>query len=428
MASTEQQNPAEQTRAREFDLILYGASGFVGKITAEYLAQAAPDYARIALAGRSKAKLQKVLDEIGGVAHTWAVIEADATNQDSLDAMARRGQVVVTTVGPYAKYGLPLVEACAKAGTDYADLTGEPLFIREAIDKYQELAARNGARIVNSCGFDSIPSDLSVYLIYKQALQDDAGELNDTTLYVKAMRGGMSGGTVDSGMTQAKRIAADSNLKGVAHDPYTLSTDRALEPDFGKQSDFGLGRAKDVDPSLSGWTTTFLMAYHNTRIVRRTNGLLGWAYGKQFRYRELMGTGKSAGAPVLAGAIAGALGVWNSFGHLIVKATPEKVLEKVLPAPGTGPSAEARRKGYFTIETYADTTSGARYKATFAMKGDPGYQATAVLLGEAGLCLALDRDALSELRGILTPAAAMGEPLARRLRKAGATITVERAR
>ncbi|WP_041450768.1 saccharopine dehydrogenase family protein [Hoyosella subflava] len=411
---------------REFDLILYGASGFVGRLTAQHLAQSAPDYARIALAGRSKQKLQAVIDEIGGVAHTWPVVEADASDPASLAAMAGRTRTVVTTVGPYAKYGLPLVEACVNAGTDYADLTGEQLFVHDSIEKFHERAQETGARIVHSCGFDSIPSDLNVYSIYQQALADDAGELSDTTLYVKAMRGGMSGGTVASGRRQMERESENPELARIVKDPYTFSTDRTLEPDLGDQKDSGFGKASDIDPSLKGWTATFLMAPYNTRVVRRTNGLLGWAYGKQFRYREVMGTGSSVASPLFAAALSGALGAMWKFGPTLFRRAPQKVIDRVLPQPGSGPSEEARLKGFFVIETYADTSSGARYKATFAAQGDPGYAATAVMLGEAGLCLALDRDQLSALTGVITPAAAMGEALPTRLRAAGVKMETER--
>ncbi|MBB3037860.1 saccharopine dehydrogenase family protein [Hoyosella altamirensis] len=411
---------------REFDVILYGASGFVGRLTAQHLAQSAPDYARIALAGRSKQKLQAVIDEIGGVAHTWPVVEADASDPASLAAMASRTRTVVTTVGPYAKYGLPLVEACVNAGTDYADLTGEQLFVHDSIEQFHERAEETGARIVHSCGFDSIPSDLNVYSIYQQALADDTGELTDTTLYVKAMRGGMSGGTVASGRRQMERESENPELARIVKDPYTFSTDRTLEPDLGDQKDNGFGKASDIDPSLKGWTATFLMAPYNTRVVRRTNGLLGWAYGKQFRYREVMGTGASVASPLFAAALSGALGAMWKFGPTLFRRAPQKVIDRVLPQPGSGPSEEARLKGFFVIETYANTSSGARYKATFAAQGDPGYAATAVMLGEAGLCLALDRDQLSALTGVITPAAAMGEALPRRLRAAGVKMETER--
>ena len=182
---------------REFDIVLYGATGFVGKLTAEYLAQAGGD-ARIALAGRSTERLLAVRDTLGETAQSWPLLAADAASPSTLNEMAARTQVVVTTVGPYTRYGLPLVAACAGAGTDYADLTGESPFIRSSIDLYHKQAVDTGARIVHSCGFDSVPSDLSVYALYRAAGEADAGELVDTDFVVRSMSGGLSGGTIAS--------------------------------------------------------------------------------------------------------------------------------------------------------------------------------------------------------------------------------------
>ncbi|MET8774346.1 saccharopine dehydrogenase NADP-binding domain-containing protein [Nocardia sp. NPDC004654] len=412
---------------REFDIALFGATGFVGKLTAEYLLDAAPSDARIALAGRSLDKLTKVRAELGPKAAAWDLVVADSTDQSALDALVARTKVVVTTVGPYLRYGLPLVAACAKAGTHYADLTGEPLFIREAIDTYHDEAARTGAKIVNSCGYDSIPSDLSVYQLYRSTVADNTGELTDTTL-IASLKGGVSGGTIDSGRAMMEAIAADSSKASVLSHPYSLSPDKSMDPDVGRQSDQALQRASSIDPSLDGWVATFVMAAHNTKIVRRSNGLLGWVYGKNFRYREVMNAGKSAAAPLVAAGMAGGIVATMATGALLSRVSAgRKLLDRVLPKPGTGPSEEARRSGWFTMKTYARTTSGAKYVATFAGQGDPGYQATAVMLGEAGLCLAFDTDKQPELAGILTPAAAMGDALTDRLRAAGMTIEVERS-
>ncbi|MEV0028495.1 saccharopine dehydrogenase NADP-binding domain-containing protein [Nocardia sp. NPDC050793] len=412
---------------REFDIALFGATGFVGKLTAEYLLDAAPSDARIALAGRSLDKLTKVRAELGPKAASWDLVVADSTDQAALDALAARTKVVVTTVGPYLRYGLPLVAACAKAGTHYADLTGEPLFIREAIDTYHDEAVRTGAKIVNSCGYDSIPSDLSVYQVYRTSVSDNTGELTDTTL-IASLKGGVSGGTIDSGRAMMEAIAADSSKASVLSHPYSLSPDKSMEPDVGRQSDQALQRASGIDPSLDGWVSTFVMAAHNTKIVRRSNGLLGWVYGKNFRYREVMSAGKSAAAPLVAAGMAGGIVATMATGALLSRVSAgRKLLDRVLPKPGTGPSEEARRSGWFTMKTYAHTTSGAKYVATFAGQGDPGYQATAVMLGESGLSLAFDTDKQPELAGILTPAAAMGDALTDRLRAAGMTIEVRRA-
>ncbi|MFQ6398408.1 saccharopine dehydrogenase family protein [Nocardia sp. KC 131] len=412
---------------REFDLTLFGATGFVGKLTAEYLTRAAPEAARIALAGRSLDKLTKVRDELGPAAAGWELIVADSTDQAALDALAARTTVVVTTVGPYLRYGLPLVAACAKSGTHYADLTGEPLFIRDSIDQFHDEAAATGAKIVNSCGYDSIPSDISVYELYKRSVADNTGELEETTLVAK-MKGGASGGTIDSGRAMMEAIAADPSKGRVMSHPYSLSPDKSKDPDVGRQTDQALQRASSIDPSLDGWVATFVMGAHNTKIVRRTNGLLGWVYGKNFRYREVMSAGKSPAAPLIAAGIAGGIVATMAAGAALSRVSPgRKLLDRVLPKPGTGPDEKARASGWFTMKTFTRTSSGAKYVATFAGTGDPGYQATAVMLGESGLCLAFDGDKQPELAGILTPAAAMGDALTDRLRAAGITIEVDQA-
>ncbi|NKY56544.1 saccharopine dehydrogenase family protein [Nocardia flavorosea] len=409
------------TDTREFDLIVFGATGFVGKLTARYLLGAAPAAARIALAGRSEHKLAAVRDEIG--AYEWGLVVADSTDQNSLDSLAARTTAVITTVGPYLRYGMPLVAACAKAGTHYADLTGEPLFIREAIDSYHEEAARTGAKIVNSCGYDSVPSDLSVYQLYRRTVADNTGELGDTTL-IATLRGGVSGGTIDSGRAMMEAVAADKSKGAVLSHPYSLSPDKSMDPDVGRQSDLVLERAREIDPSLDGWVGTFVMAAHNTKIVRRSNGLLGWVYGKNFRYRETMGAGNSPLAPLVAAGISGGVVAGMAAGGLLSRFRAGRaLLDRILPAPGTGPGERTRENGWFRMRTYTRTTSGARYLATFAGQGDPGYKATAVLLGESGLALAFDPK--PEIAGILTPAAAIGDVLTERLRAAGMTIDVE---
>lgn len=411
---------------REFDIILYGATGFVGKLTAEYLARAGGD-ARIALAGRSTERLRVVRDSLGEAAAAWPLIAADASAPSTLADIAARTRVVVTTVGPYTRYGLPLVAACAAAGTDYADLTGETMFIRDSIDGYHKQAVDTGARIVHSCGFDSIPSDLTVYALYKQAQRDGAGELGDTTFVLRDMAGGVSGGTVASMLEVMATASGDPAARREMADPYTLSTDRQAEPDFGHQSDTPWRRGRDIAPELDGlWTGAFPMGAPNSRIVRRSNALLDWSYGRTFRYTEMMSTGSSIAAPVAAALGTAANAAVLGLGSRYFNKLPRRMVDRVVPKPGTGPSERARENGHYTVETYTTTTSGARYRALMAQRGDPGYKATSVLLGECGLALALDRDALSDLRGVLTPAASMGDALMARFPAAGVRLETDR--
>lgn len=404
--------PADRTH----DLVLYGASGFIGRLTAAYLARHAPVGTRLALAGRSLDRLAAVRDELGERAAGWDLLAADAGDAAGLTALAEQTGVVVTTVGPYAKYGHALVAACAAAGTHYADLAGELLFVRDCIDRQHDTARRTGARLVHACGFDSVPSDLAVLATAQQAAADGAGELTDTTLLVVAIRGGLSGGTLDSLRNQVDVLRADGSLRRLVTDPYTLSPDRGAEPDLPADSD-----TPTVGRENGRWIGPFAMAPFNTRIVRRSNALQHWAYGRQFRYQEAMSFGSSPLGPLLAlGTGAGllALGSGLAFGPT------RGLLDRLLPAPGEGPSREARERGHFRLEVTATTVTGARYRTTVAAQGDPGYAATAVMLGESGLSLALDP--LASGGGVLTPATAMGAPLADRLRVAGFTLTTER--
>jgi trans enoyl reductase len=411
---------------REFDIVLYGATGFSGKLTAQYLARNGSE-ARIALAGRSSERLMAVRQMLGPTAQDWPLIAADASRPSTLAAMANRAQVVLTTVGPYARYGLPLVAACAAAGTDYADLTGEVMFARNSIDLCHKQAADTGARIVLSCGFDSIPSDLNVYQLYRRAIDDGTGELTDTTFVLRSFSQlGASGGTVASLLGTTRAASSDPEARRIIDDPYTLTTDRGTEPELGPQPDFEWRRGRDVAPELARfWIGGFVLASHNTRIIRRSNALQDWAYGRRFRYSETMSLGKSFAAPVASAAVTAAMKGVFGLGNKYAGRLPQRLADRVVPKPGTGPSAARRKRGHYTVETYTTTTTGARYMATFAQNCD-AYHGTSVLLGESGLALALDRDRLSQLRGVLTPAAALGDALLARLPAAGVSIQTSR--
>lgn len=404
----------------DIHIVLYGATGFTGRLVAEYLAESAPDGVRIALAGRSAEKVAGIRDGLGEAAADWPIMVADAADADSLAHMARHSRVVISTVGPYATHGLPLVEACAAAGTDYVDLTGEVLFIRDSADRFDAAARASGARIVHSCGFDSIPSDLGVFDLAQRVAADGAGSLQDTTLLVTKMRGGISGGTLASGMAEMSAARADPARKAVLRDPYSLSPNRDAEPDLGDQPD---SKTSWFDDDLGQWVGPFFMAGINTRVVRRSNALLAYHYGREFRYRELMGLGTGPDAAAKGAALAGGtLGLGAIMSNEVTGKAATAVASKALPKPGEGPDEETRRKGHFTMQIHATTTSGARYVETVSAKGDPGYQATCVMLGEAALCLALDSDRLPGVDGVLTPAAAFGSVLIDRLRRAGMTF------
>ncbi|MGK5680666.1 saccharopine dehydrogenase family protein [Actinoplanes sp. URMC 104] len=405
-------------RVREHDIVVYGATGFVGVITARYLAEHAPAGTRVALAGRSGQRLADVRGQLGV---DWPTVVADAADGEALSRLAASARVVITTVGPYLRYGKQLARACAEAGTDYVDLTGEVVFARESIDGNHEIARRTGARIVHSCGFDSVPSDLGVHVLAQRVAADGAGELTDTTMVVTSLRGGVSGGTVDTLRTQLDVVRDDRRLRRIAAGPYSLSPDRAAEPDLGRQGDVATVRGADVHPRLRGTLAPFFMASYNTRVVRRSNALRDWRYGRRFRYRELMSVGASPLSPLLANGVR--LGLGALVAGMMLPPT-RFVLDRVLPKPGSGPDERVQRDGHFTCDFFTTTTTGARYTARFRANGDPGYAATAVMLAESALALVYDREALPPSDGgVLTPATALGDALVTRLRAAGMEIT-----
>jgi short subunit dehydrogenase-like uncharacterized protein len=408
------------SRDRELDVVVFGATGFVGRLVAAYLADHAPDGVRVGLAGRSARRLADARARLGAAARAWPLLVADSADPASVAALARAARVLVTTVGPYRRQGLTLVEACATAGTDYADLSGEVLFIRESIDRYHDVAAATGTRIVHCCGFDSIPSDLGVLLLHHAASTDDAGDLADTTLVVTALKGGVSAGTMASAMGQWDEVQGSAKSREVVEDPYALSPDRAAEPDLGSERELDW---VSYDGELRSWVGPFVMAALNSRVVRRSNALQGWAYGRQFRYREVTGFGATPVAAVQAAAASTALKAMTAGLAL----RPARALAgQLLPVLGQGPGEKTRRTGFFRIEIHTRTSAGARYLGQVEAQGDPGYAATSVMLGESALCLALDRDRLPDRAGVLTPATAMGAALADRLNSAGHILTAQR--
>jgi short subunit dehydrogenase-like uncharacterized protein len=288
--------------------------------------------------------------------------------------------------------------------------------MRWAIDAANEAAKSSGARIVHTCGFDSIPSDIGVYLLHRAAEEGGHGGLGDTTLVVKRMRGGASGGTIDSARTTVDTVKKDKESRKLLTDPYGLSPARQAEPDLGSERD----PAKPIrDDELGGWLAPFVMGTVNTRVVRRSNALQGHAYGNRLRYRELMATGGGpAGAARAAAVSAGIAGMFAGF------ALPgaRQLLDRILPDPGEGPDEEARERGFFHIDIHTTTESGQRLRCEIRADGDPGYKATAVMLGESALCLALDD--LPDAAGVLTPATAMDGALADRLNAAGHRYSV----
>ncbi|GIG36464.1 saccharopine dehydrogenase family protein [Cellulomonas pakistanensis] len=405
---------------REHDLVLLGATSFVGALTAEHLARAAAPGTRVALAGRDRERLAAVRRGLPAAAHDWPLVVVDVEDAAALRRVAGSTTALVTTVGPYARRGLPVVEACAAAGTHYADLSGELTFVRAAADATDARARATGARLVHACGYDSIPSDLGVLLLHRAAADDgdDDGGLADVQALVAA-RGGVSGGTVSSLLGEVEAVRSDPRARRLHADAHALSPDRAAEP--------GTPQPRLMTPPhrVAGrWAAPSVMAPFDAHVVRRSNALTGWAYGRGLRYAEHLDAGRGPAGLLRATALAGA----TALGAAALALPPTRTLvERALPAAGDGPDAATREAGWFRHRFLATTASSRRYAARVQASGDPGYAATAVMLGEAALALALDGARLPDRAGSLTPATALGDALVERLREQGFRLDAVRA-
>ena len=403
---------------RTFDIVVWGATGFTGALVAEYLLA---QYGlggdlRWAIAGRSQEKLDSVKAELGADAADLPTLVADSFDEDSLAAMAASTKVVITTVGPYAQYGSPLVAACVANGTHYCDLAGEAQWIRRMIDTHHDAAVASGARIVNCCGFDSVPMDIGVWFLQEEARQRRGSYCDAITMLVKATKGGPSGGTIASILNIIKEARADRSVARVLVDPYALNPPGDREGPDGRDQ-----QGVRYDDVAETWTAPFVMAGINTKVVRRSHALQGYPYGRDFRYREAVMMGKGASSWAKASTMTAALG-----GFVVASGFEfsRGLLEKhVLPKPGEGPSQSQRENGFYDLRQFGQLPDGSVIKSRIKGDRDPGYGSTSKMLAEAGVSLAVDD--LESAGGVLTPAAAMGGALLGRLQEnAGLTFEI----
>ena len=413
----------EAYMADKFDVLVYGATSFVGQILCRYLIERTAGGARLrwAMAGRSAGKLEEVRRSLGEAAANIPLQVADAADEQALRALVASTRVIVSTVGPYALHGEPLVRACAEAGVEYCDLTGEVQWIRRMIERYEELARRNGARIVHCCGFDSIPSDLGVHFLQQQSLQAFGEPCEEINMRVRAMRGGFSGGTAASLLNVAREVSANPALRKELANPYSLCqlgvAAEGLVPVRQRAT-----RLFARDSAAGGWVSPFIMAAINTRIVHRSNALSAGRYSRAFRYDEAVSTGRGLrGRLTAVGA-----GVGLSVFMLASALGPTRaVLQRLLPAPGEGPSPEAQARGFFDLRFFGRTASGRSVRVKVTGDRDPGYGSTAKMLGEAAMCLAFDVPRDTVAGGFWTPATIFGDRLVARL-EAHAGLRFER--
>ena len=394
-------------KTREFDVIVWGASGFTGKLVAEYLFNkyGSNNDLKWAIAGRDYSKLELVRDEVAN--SSIPIIIANSDDIESLNSMIKRTKVICTTVGPYAKYGSKLVSSCVNNQTHYCDLAGEVQWIRKMIDEHHEIAKANGTKIVNSCGFDSIPSDLGVYFIQKQSREKYNQKAKHIKMRVAGAKGGISGGTYESLSNVNKEAYSNKDIFKVVISPYGLNP-------LGELNGLDKYDLRKIifDKASNSWIGPFVMAAINTKIVRRSNALSGYAYGKDFMYDEATLSGKGLKGKFRAYVSALPLAI-------LMSAKPgsflKKIIDMILPKPGEGPNKDKRESGFYNLRFYITLEDESNAFAKVVGDMDPGYGSTSKMLGESAVCLA--KDILPGSSGVLTPSIAMGDAILDRLQK-----------
>ncbi|HEX4842404.1 MAG TPA: saccharopine dehydrogenase NADP-binding domain-containing protein [Limnobacter sp.] len=401
---------------KKFDFVVFGATSFVGQILVRYLwlTHGHANQLTWAIAGRDAQKLEGLKQSLGEQASGLPVIHANAGDLESLAALCDQTRVIVSTVGPYALYGSELVRLCAERGVDYCDLTGEVQWIDRMIKAHEKTAQASGARIVHCCGFDSIPSDLGVYFLQEAAKTQFGEHCETVAMRVRKLKGEFSGGTVASMINVTREVTANPGLAKSLANPYLLCPEKlaARQPNV---------KFAEFDKTANSWLAPFVMAGINTRVVHRSNAVMQYAYGKNFKYDEAMMTGSGVRGRLTAMAVASALG-----GFLIGAAIPPTrwVLERfVVPKPGEGPSEQSQQKGSYDLRFFGRTSKGQSLVARVTGDMDPGYGSTAKMLGEAVACLAMDVD--GHPGGFWTPASIFGDKLIERLQsRAGLTFNL----
>jgi short subunit dehydrogenase-like uncharacterized protein len=406
---------------REFEIVVWGASGFTGKLTAEYLARRSREIGGIrwALGGRNQAKLESVRKEIADETGIEPpVLVGDSADDAFMAELSQRTRVVCSTVGPYALYGSKLVAACAENGAHYCDLTGESHWMQQMIDRHQNAAVASGARIVFTCGFDCIPSDLGAFFMQREMNRRHGVRCSAIQFRVQGFSGAASGGTIASMLNMMEEAETDPGVMHAMNDPYALNPKGERQGPDGPQP-----VAPSHDADFGQWVAPFVMGGIDTQVVRRTNALLDYSYGRDFRYDEavLMGSGP-VGFAKAAATSAGTLAMLRAMSVGPIR----RRAERMLPSPGEGPSKQKREAGYFDIRIRGEhpTEPAKALRGRITGDRDPGYGSTSKMLSESALCLA--RDPLNVGGGFWTPASAMGEPLLARLTEhAGVTFTID---
>jgi len=405
------------SKQREFDVIIWGATGFTGRLVAEYYLKqyGLGSDLKWAMAGRSQTKLEQVRSSLGN--SDIPLLLADSHDPESLSALVKRSKVICTTVGPYAKYGNELVAACVENGTDYCDLAGETQWIRRMIDQHYAAAQKSGSRIVHCCGFDSIPSDMGTYFLQKEAKNQFGEYCQQVKMRLKSIKGGFSGGTFASMNNVMDEASKDPSVAKTIFNPYGLNPK-------GEQSGPDKADLQSVkyDADLGAWIMPFIMAGINTRVVRRSHALNGYPYGKDFRYDESMVSGEG-----LSGRLKGYVGLIALGAMMAGKpgSLYKKFQARFTPKPGEGPTRKERESGFFNFTIIGKFRDGEIMTAKVTGDRDPGYGSTSKMLGESAVCLALDKKISPKISGVLTPSTAMGDALLKRLEQnAGLTFSI----